>query len=639
MTGTALATATDVEQAYLAYFGRPADPEGLNYWIGQSIATMQAGFAASQEYANLYSGMTNDQRVEQVYQNLLGRASDPAGKAYWVGELDSGAVTVSNLVTSMLANAEGVDIATIANRTTFAIKLTTDMSSPGQIAGYSGTLSADAARAAVAAVSYTDTSLQTAESNIALDIQAIDLGETPDTLAPANASPSINYLALYGSINGVAQTSAANTYALTSGSNTVNIVVGSTAVTDTFDTSANPSSVTFNVSGTATGALTIAKSGTQTTNTSLVINDALATNLTIASMHGNHLSSATFNNTGTATLNDLGITQGAPLASVAMTGTGAESFSNITSGNAGFTLADSSSAAVTVTSLTAGYSAPSTYIAGNESISNSGAGLLTLTAANLYVGSSNTLTIENSNSGGITDTADTTGAGTVSLSNTGSGTITETAMTANYATSITATAGVTGTISDSSNTAVTVNASADNSSLTLNITGTGNNTITVGTGADSISAGVGSNNITVGTHAITTADAFTIAQQSTATATVASVPIVSITGGLAGNAAGSGDLFKVGTTNAVSVTAFTGISAINAGVAVPTTNTLAGFEAAAITDSTASGYVGYQDTSNFWIAAINATGGVNHTTFVELVGVTGVGAISTTGGANVVHIG
>ena len=98
---TSIATAMDVEKAYLAYFGRPADTGGMNYWIGKSVADMDAGFASSHEYATLYNGMTNDQRVEQVYQNLFGRPSDPGGKAYWVGQLNAGLATVSTLVATM----------------------------------------------------------------------------------------------------------------------------------------------------------------------------------------------------------------------------------------------------------------------------------------------------------------------------------------------------------------------------------------------------------------------------------------------------------------------------------------------------------------------------------------------------------
>ncbi|EQD59989.1 hypothetical protein B1A_10324 [mine drainage metagenome] len=51
-------TANQVQQAYLAYFGRPADVIGLNYWEGQSQAAMTAGFAASPEFANMYAGMS-----------------------------------------------------------------------------------------------------------------------------------------------------------------------------------------------------------------------------------------------------------------------------------------------------------------------------------------------------------------------------------------------------------------------------------------------------------------------------------------------------------------------------------------------------------------------------------------------------
>ncbi len=41
-------SATQVQEAYLAYFGRPADAGGLAYWQTQSdVSTMDAGFAAS----------------------------------------------------------------------------------------------------------------------------------------------------------------------------------------------------------------------------------------------------------------------------------------------------------------------------------------------------------------------------------------------------------------------------------------------------------------------------------------------------------------------------------------------------------------------------------------------------------------
>lgn len=483
----------DVEKAYLAYFGRPADIAGMNYWLGKSISDMDAGFAASQEYATLYGGMTNSQRVDQVYQNLFGRAADPAGKAYWVGQLNAGLVTIGTLVATMEADALGVDIGTINNRLTFAIDFTVNLT-PAQNAGYNGTAAANAARVAMSEVIYTDTSLATAKGNVAFDISAIDQGVSPVTLAAENAAAATNAsnLAAYGSINGVTQTSAANTYVLTSGANTVNMVVGTAAVTDTFDHSANPTSVIFNISGASTGVLTLAKTGSQTVPTTLTINDSTAAALTVGPLHGGHLSSAVFNNTGTGTLS-AGITVGSILQSVSITGTGTENFSDITSAYAGFTLTDSSSAAVGIVSLTASAT-------GADSISNSGSGLLTIGTATLLAGN-NTLTISSSGTGGITDSADTTTATTVTFTNSGGGTITETNMTANSATAINLASNVTGTISDSSSSAVTVNGTGDNSNLTLNITGSGGNTISLGSGADTIVTGSGSDSITLATGA------------------------------------------------------------------------------------------------------------------------------------------
>ena len=307
------ATATDVENAYLAYFGRPADPEGMNYWIGKSIATMQAGFAASQEYQNLYGGMTNTQVVTQVYQNLLGRAPDAGGLAYWVNQMNLGAATVATIVTQMQANAEGVDIATLANRFVFAIHFTEDLTSQSQIAGYSGTAAANAARIAVSQVTNTSSSLATAESNMALDIQAVDNGESPVALAAANAAAAAtaatnaSNLASYGSIDGVTQPSAANTFALSSGSNTVTMVVGSSAVTDTFTNTSAPTSLIVNVSGSSTGALGI------------------------AAFTNNSLTSATFNNTSASALTVSGITDTA-LATLTIgggSGTGSEAITVI----------------------------------------------------------------------------------------------------------------------------------------------------------------------------------------------------------------------------------------------------------------------------------------------------------------------
>jgi hypothetical protein len=90
----ALNNVDPVVRLYSAYFLRVPDPGGLAYWIGRKrtgtlLATISSTFAGSQEFKTRYGALTNRQFVELVYQNVLGRAGDPGGIAYWTGRLDS----------------------------------------------------------------------------------------------------------------------------------------------------------------------------------------------------------------------------------------------------------------------------------------------------------------------------------------------------------------------------------------------------------------------------------------------------------------------------------------------------------------------------------------------------------------------
>ncbi len=178
-------SATQVQEAYLAYFGRPADAGGLAYWQTQSdVSTMDVGFAASTEYANLYANMNSTQRVTQVYQDVLGRAPDTAGLNYWSGQLDAGSQTISSLVATILnavltEPAGGTDINTIDNRLTYAASFTTAVSaSAADIASYSGTAASNAARVDMSSVVDTTTSLTEALNTLATSIANL----TPSSL-------------------------------------------------------------------------------------------------------------------------------------------------------------------------------------------------------------------------------------------------------------------------------------------------------------------------------------------------------------------------------------------------------------------------------------------------------------------------
>ena len=80
---------------YFGAFDRVPDRDGLAYWItqfkeGMSLSTIARSFVASTEFEQKYNSLGNDQFLDLVYQNVLQRPADAAGKAYWVNQLISG---------------------------------------------------------------------------------------------------------------------------------------------------------------------------------------------------------------------------------------------------------------------------------------------------------------------------------------------------------------------------------------------------------------------------------------------------------------------------------------------------------------------------------------------------------------------
>jgi hypothetical protein len=84
-----------VARLYFAYFLRIPDYAGLDFWIGyyragNSLDAISDFFAGSAEFQSRYGSLDNAGFVNLVYQNVLGRAPDPGGFAFWKGQLDSG---------------------------------------------------------------------------------------------------------------------------------------------------------------------------------------------------------------------------------------------------------------------------------------------------------------------------------------------------------------------------------------------------------------------------------------------------------------------------------------------------------------------------------------------------------------------
>ncbi len=169
---------TIVEQLYVSYFGRPADSGGFANFKAR-MAELQAptdiqnltaaygndpalrnlidSFGSSDESKALYAGDTAA-FVTAIYTNLLGRAPDAEGRAYWAGNIDRGDLTRANASLAIMAGAfnntseQGrIDATLIRNRVTVASNFSAAL--VGDFAtAYSGNAAAASARAMLATV-------------------------------------------------------------------------------------------------------------------------------------------------------------------------------------------------------------------------------------------------------------------------------------------------------------------------------------------------------------------------------------------------------------------------------------------------------------------------------------------------------
>ena len=136
-------TATQLQQQYIAYFGRPGDPAGLSYWLGSTSGISSAReFAdkiyAQDEYKNSTVGDKSvEQQVNSLYVNLFGRDADAAGLIYWTGEIEKGALQLSNVAYDLIWAASNpvstnsaqatLDATALSNKVAAATAFTADI--------------------------------------------------------------------------------------------------------------------------------------------------------------------------------------------------------------------------------------------------------------------------------------------------------------------------------------------------------------------------------------------------------------------------------------------------------------------------------------------------------------------------------
>ncbi len=124
------ASLDQIQNLYIAFYGRPADLAGQTYWADEleaangDLTAIIDAFASSEEYDSQYGDLTNEELVNALYQQILGRDAEDAGLEYYVGELEAGNITEGGIALAILNGATGDDSITMANRKAVADEFT-----------------------------------------------------------------------------------------------------------------------------------------------------------------------------------------------------------------------------------------------------------------------------------------------------------------------------------------------------------------------------------------------------------------------------------------------------------------------------------------------------------------------------------
>ena len=99
-----------LQELYIAYFGRPADPPGIKYWLlqarkGVKLREIACNLYSQDEYKeSLIYRKPLDVKINQLYLNLFCRKADFTGLSYWLGLIKSGSHNISDLACDIISS-------------------------------------------------------------------------------------------------------------------------------------------------------------------------------------------------------------------------------------------------------------------------------------------------------------------------------------------------------------------------------------------------------------------------------------------------------------------------------------------------------------------------------------------------------
>jgi hypothetical protein len=259
---------TLVQELYVSYFGRPADPTGLvnlenallaanaptdiqslsaAYATNPAIQSLINSFGASAESIALYGSGNPTAFVTAIFQNVLGRTPQQSGLTYWAGAITSGQLSQGDTALAIMAGAlanttaQGMlDAELIENRLTVASYFTAQVAGRDIVSAYAGATAAAGARTMLnAVIAATDTvAYETIVNSVvaALGSGGDNTGATTLALLAGNMggvgnADGAGVAARFNGPGGIATDKAGNIYVADSGNNTIRKITPAGVVT------------------------------------------------------------------------------------------------------------------------------------------------------------------------------------------------------------------------------------------------------------------------------------------------------------------------------------------------------------------------------------------------------------------------
>jgi len=124
------------QQMYVAYYGRPGDHGGIDWWASKfdssnSIDSVLSSFGSSAEFEGNFGALSNEELVDGLYQQMYNRDADSIGMAFYRDRLDNGGAKLASIAKLIAAGSQRNDLLILNNKIQVANAFTNEIFSRG----------------------------------------------------------------------------------------------------------------------------------------------------------------------------------------------------------------------------------------------------------------------------------------------------------------------------------------------------------------------------------------------------------------------------------------------------------------------------------------------------------------------------